>query len=811
LRLRLPAQSETAEQQFSRKAAEAPRGRDGSRRSFVDRHRVARSLVRRPPDADALAAVLASSPMDQALRTARDAYDAREWQRAHESFAGLEADGVQLGAEDLERAGICAWMLGEPVEALERACEAYEAADRLHDAARIALHLVEATLLIGQTGRAQGWFRRAGRLLEHAEPGLGHGRLVLMEGFLAVFTGKVEEAMRLVERALALAREHGDPDAEALALSRRAALRMRLGEIEGAAGDVDEAMLLVHRDRTGPVAGAMIYCNTIDFCRDLGDYERAIEWSDAGARWTSERDVSGFPGICRVHRAELMRLRGDHDRAETELQGALELFERHRFGFGIGYGLTELGQLHLERGALERAQRAFDGAEDAGHDPQPGAAALLIRRGDARAAREALEQALEDKATNPLGRARLLPTYVVACIEDGALDDARRGLGELEALADRLGTVGVRAQAKTAAARVRLVEGRHRDAVRDARAATRAWRMIGACFELSEARSVLARAYEASGDRARAELERSRSGAELATSVGAVTLPATDAPSSVREALPVREGVVIGDRIEVGPVLGIGGMGVVHSGVHRVTGRPVAVKVLKRTVCGDLVHCERFLQEARACGRIRHANVVDVYDAGMHGLEPYIVMERLEGRSLEAVLEERGPLAPDRVVDIAEQVARGLAAAHAAEVIHRDLKPANVFVTTDGVVKVLDFGISKQPEGVATRPDRLLGTPFYMAPEQIRRPSEVDARADVYALGIVMHEMLTGRAPFEAEDIAQVIYLILDAGPPDLRAAAPTAPEPLVALVESAMARDPEDRPRDAAALADALAELRDG
>ncbi len=754
---------------------------------------------------------------------ARQAFERRSWQEAYDALTAAEADGVALGGDELELLGTCAWLLGEAAaDPLGRACETFEASGAVHDAARAALDLVSYHAMLGQMGQAMGWARRAERLLEDAPEGPGHARAQILQGLLALFGGKISVALEHVNAAHALAREHGDQDAEAMALSRRAGLRNRLGELEAASADVDEAMLLVHRDRTRPITGAMIYCGTIQVCRDSGDFERALEWTEAASHWISKREVCGFPGICRVHRAELLRIRGEHRRAEAELDEAMAIFEKHRVRIGMGEALAERGLTHLETDALEDAERAFAEAEELGEESALGMGLLALRRGDPAGARVTLEGALETRKGNPLGRAKLLPAYVEACVETNDLEAARAASAELGAMARRMGTVGLQAPAETAAARVHLAAGEEREAVRAAKAATRAWAIVGARYELARAREVLAAAYQAAGNTARAEVERERARTgRRALSSSAATIhaqPNEDAPDaplpetldgeaippSLMESLPLREGSTLDGKIALGGVLGIGGMGIVHAGEHLVTGRPVAVKVLKRSACGGARECDRFLAEARACGRIRHPNVVDIYDAGMQGDEPYIVMERLEGRSLEDALAAGETFEPDRALAICAAAARGVAAAHATRIVHRDLKPGNIFLSDRGV-KVLDFGISKQPDRVETSPDAIVGTPFYMAPEQIQRPDAVDARTDLWALGAVLFELLAGEPPFTAESVPALLFAIARGDMPTLDVSERALPAVVDEILGRTLVRDPEARYSSAEALAQAL------
>ena len=255
--------------------------------------------------------------------------------------------------------------------------------------------------------------------------------------------------------------------------------------------------------------------------------------------------------------------------------------------------------------------------------------------------------------------------------------------------------------------------------------------------------------------------------------------------------------------------LGIGSMGRVYLAEDPNIGRRLALKVLSQERLSQPekqaeVH-QRFLYEARAAGRLDHPGIVTVYDADSDPLsgDPYLAMEFVEGRSLRSILEHEGPPPIPHTVHLLAQVARALAFAHRHDVIHRDVKPANLLIREhDGVVKVVDFGIAKLVSPALTQPGRLLGTPFYMAPEQLRS-QPLDGRADLFSLGVVLYECLSGRVPFEAEHIAGVQLKILQEDPPPL---APFGvPAALEAVVSKALAKDPDQRFPDGDALADAL------
>jgi TolB-like protein len=276
-------------------------------------------------------------------------------------------------------------------------------------------------------------------------------------------------------------------------------------------------------------------------------------------------------------------------------------------------------------------------------------------------------------------------------------------------------------------------------------------------------------------------------------------------PEDANNDLGLRAGDRIAERLEVVRLVGAGGMGGVFEARHLHTGRHVALKVLHGSLAKDDGACQRFLQEALACGSVRHPNVVDVFDAGTHEGRPYIVMELLAGESLGDRLARQRSLGVDEALRIVAEAAAGLAAVHQACVVHRDLKPDNLFLARMGDterVKVLDFGISKLGDAAAgqgplhrTRTGMILGTPYYMSPEQARGERDITGACDVYALGAVLYHALAGRPPYVADNYNALLLAILQGDRPGLCAMRPEVPPPVQALIDAAMAGDMGARP----------------
>src|SRR5215831_5318123 len=260
-------------------------------------------------------------------------------------------------------------------------------------------------------------------------------------------------------------------------------------------------------------------------------------------------------------------------------------------------------------------------------------------------------------------------------------------------------------------------------------------------------------------------------------------------------------------------LLGKGGMGEVYRARDKRLERDVALKALPTAYSTDAERLRRFEQEARATGRLNHPNILTVYDVGVIDSAPYIVTELLEGEELRAQLKQ-GAIAPRRVLAYACQIADGLAAAHAKGIVHRDLKPENIFVTSDGRVKILDFGLAKLKEPASgssitvqtpnTAPGVVMGTANYMSPEQVRG-DETEEKSDIFALGVILYEMLCGERPFSGESAVEVMNSILTVEPADLSETNPKISPVLSRIVRRCLEKKPEQRFQSASDLSFAL------
>ncbi|MGO4446074.1 protein kinase [Mycobacterium sp. 2YAF39] len=269
-------------------------------------------------------------------------------------------------------------------------------------------------------------------------------------------------------------------------------------------------------------------------------------------------------------------------------------------------------------------------------------------------------------------------------------------------------------------------------------------------------------------------------------------------------------GAVLDGRYRVDTMIATGGMSSVYRGLDIRLDRPVALKVMESKYAGDQQFLTRFQREARAVARLSNPGLVSVYDQGIDGRHPYLVMELVEGGTLRELLRERGPMPPHAVAAVLAPVLGGLAAAHAAGLVHRDIKPENVLISDRGEVKIADFGLVRAvAEAKITSTSVILGTAAYLSPEQVST-GDADPRSDVYSVGILAYELLTGDTPFTGDTALAVAYQRMDRDVPAPGTVITGVPRQFDELVLHATVRDPAGRYTDAKDMADDLAAIVD-
>jgi len=439
------------------------------------------------------------------LDRARDALDRHAWQDAYEALSGASEERRPTG-EELELLAESAWWTARPQECIDASERAYAAYSREGDpnkAAYVALRLAD---LWGErlgSAQATGWFQRAARLLEDRPESVEHGYLELAR---VKRSGSVEEMMRHATAVLDIGSRFGDRDLQAFGLMCQGMAHVSRAEVELGMSLIDEAAVAAVGGELTPFATGIVYCFTIVACIELADYRRAGEWTEATTRWCERQSIGGFPGHCRVRRAEIMRLRGAFADAEAEARHAID--ELASFGeLAIaGVGFHEIGEIRLRLGDLDGAEEAFELAHQRGNDAQPGLALLQLARGHRVAARSSIRAALAEQPM-PLERARLLPAQVEIALASHDVAEAREAAEELREIASSFDAPLWHASMHQALGAVLTNEGDPAEGIVELRKSVRHWAEAGLPFETARARRWLASAHRAGGDEESAVLE----------------------------------------------------------------------------------------------------------------------------------------------------------------------------------------------------------------------------------------------------------------------------------------------------------------
>jgi class 3 adenylate cyclase len=448
------------------------------------------------------------------LTTARDAAARHVWRDAHDAYSRVERQ--DLTPADLESFADAAWWTGRLHEAIKLREDSYAGFSAIAEkpsAARVALTLSWDYSGRGAFSVSHGWLASAERLLEGQPESVEHGFLALTRAVNALFgAGDLADAIADFGRAYELGQRFGDRDTQVLALAGKGRTLVKSGEVEQGLALLDEASAAAVCGELRPYSTGLVYCITISSCQELGDYRRAAEWTEAANRWCDRLDVTGFPGACRIHRAEIMRLRGDLLGAEKQAVAACE--ELHDYERDItAAGYYEVGEIRRRLGDFAAAEEAYRTANELGHDPQPGLALLRLTEGKVDAAVAGVKRALQD-AANPLARLRRLPAQVQIAIAAADLKTARAAADELERIVDSYKIGGRRAPAfdatvHFASGQIKLAEGDAEEAAQCLQRARDEWQRVGAPYETAQARMLLGIAYRRQGDEhaATAELE----------------------------------------------------------------------------------------------------------------------------------------------------------------------------------------------------------------------------------------------------------------------------------------------------------------
>lgn len=443
------------------------------------------------------------------LERAREAYERGEWQAAIDLLRSVD-DLEGLGADDLRRWAHAAQCAGRPSEALpvlERAVAAYTARGDQQRAAWAAILVASLRLEWGEWTLANGWLQRAARLLDGLPACREHGYVEMLRARFAMSSNQLEQALSHAQRAREIGREFGDPDLEGLGLMQAGQAWLFTGNTPEGLNALDEAAVAVGANGLSSWAGGLVYCGVIYSYMTRSDWQRAGQWTEQFTRWCEGKGVAAYPGLCRMHRAEVLAVKGDLPEAVREMAATIEMLEAHA-PWAVGDGWLVMGEIQLSAGQLEEARAAFIRAAELGWDSAFGLALVRYYGGDAAGALRQLVQCMDEDVFSCRSRpgASLAHLCIVA-VSAGDLARARAALERLDAHPEWTSTATLTALVIRARGELSAAEGDSAGAVRQLRQAARLSLESNAPLACAEARRSLSRALHAAGDTDAAEVE----------------------------------------------------------------------------------------------------------------------------------------------------------------------------------------------------------------------------------------------------------------------------------------------------------------
>jgi class 3 adenylate cyclase len=447
--------------------------------------------------------IISVSRVADPIEAGRDALQRRQWREAYDLLmeadqaGSLSADGIHLLAE-------AAWWAGQPdgeIELSERAFEAY-----LQEGNKSAAAMTAFEVAWKHAGRlslpvANGWLGQAARLVADDPDSPLHGYLAWIRGFLGrQLHEEVESVIASFDEALEVATRTGDRNLRGISLLLKGETLVRMGKIVEGQKLIDEAMAATVGGELDPKSAGFVYCSMISLCSDFGDYRRAAEWTDATIRWCERNSISAFPGICRIHRAELLRLRGEWPPAEEEARKACDELPRFNFLFAMGFAFYEIGEIRRRMGDFAGAEEAYGRAHEFGRDPQPGLSLLRLAQGKVEAAFTGIRRALDDAGEDRLQTLKPLAALVEIALAANEIEIAATAAEDLDSVTQEYASTAHQAVSAYARGSVRLARADWEGAIRDFRSALNGWQQVDAPYEAAEVRVALAKGYRASGD-----------------------------------------------------------------------------------------------------------------------------------------------------------------------------------------------------------------------------------------------------------------------------------------------------------------------
>lgn len=447
----------------------------------------------------------AAAAAGEPVQLGRDALARHAWLEAFERLSQAEREGNLSGAdlEGLARAAFFAAQADAQLGVKERAFKAYEAEGNKLRAAYLAVDVAQEYGYQGKYSMASAWARRAERIIGPHGDTYVHGYLALARSQEAAVMGDVELALAQAERAVEIGGRAADADLRAYALTNLGGLKIAAGATTDGFAMMEEAAIDAVNGALSPFMSGMTACRMISACRDLTDYRRASEWIEATEKYCDRESLSGFPGVCRIHRAEVAAVGGAWDRAELELEQATTELGAYNAAPPQADGFYAIGDIRRLKGDFEGAEAALREAHGRGRSPQPALALIRLAEGKVKAAATAINAAVAEETRDRWARARLLPAQVEIAIAAGDVGGARTAVDALGEIVAGYPSPALEAGRQVALGRVLMAEGDAPAAARELRAAVKGWREVGAPYEIARARAVLAgtlRAVENDGD-----------------------------------------------------------------------------------------------------------------------------------------------------------------------------------------------------------------------------------------------------------------------------------------------------------------------
>jgi class 3 adenylate cyclase len=403
-----------------------------------------------------------------------------------------------------------AWFTGRgdvALEAKQRAFTSHLDGGNRSRAASLAFDIGHDYVMQQKVSIASAWARRGERLLQGEPESAANGYLALSQCSAAKMSGDVDRAIELAGSVVELGARFGDTDLQAWGLLEQGSLLITLGRTDEGFPLMEEATIAAVNGEVGPFVTGVVYCSMIAACRDTTDYRRAGEWEEAATRWCERQAINGFPGVCRVHRAEIVALQGGLERAEQELRQATHELAAYNATMPLADGFYALGEIRFRLGDLEGAEEALREAHALGRVPQPAIALIRLSEGKVDAASRMITSALSEQTWDTWARARMLPAQVEISLAAADRPTARAAAEELSKVAEAHGSPALQASKHEAWGRILLAENDAETASQELQSAIRHWREVGAPFEVARDRMLLASALSELGHHDEAEME----------------------------------------------------------------------------------------------------------------------------------------------------------------------------------------------------------------------------------------------------------------------------------------------------------------